>query len=376
MVEEKRARLRREARVLRDKALSSLRRSTSAFNAPDDDGRTTTVLLTLQHAFEMLLKAALVQTGQPVFDKTLGRSISFEKCLKLARQTAVIKLTDGEAGTLRAIDALRDDEQHWFNDVDEQFLYLHTRAGITLFDDLLLRVFSERLADHLPQRVLPLSTDPPRDLQVLIDSEYQQIAELLRPGRRARATARARIRTLLAMEAHVDEDAKVSERDVDRVERGVKDAKARELVFPRLGLIEASTIGQGATVSVRFDKRSGAPVRLISADDTTEAAAIREVDLQRKYHRSPRDLAEALGLTGPKCLALRQHLGVDVDDSCHHHFVFGSQRHRQYSDNAFTRMRDALRNDVSLEGVWAAHRPRRSGQQAAACSVPGCHRDG
>ncbi len=52
--------LRNEARVLKRKAISSMRAAMAAFNSPHDDGRVTAVLLHLQHAFEMLMKAALV----------------------------------------------------------------------------------------------------------------------------------------------------------------------------------------------------------------------------------------------------------------------------------------------------------------------------
>ena len=57
-------------------------------------------------------------------------------------QTSGIKLTQEEAGTLRAIDAMRNDEQHWYNEVDEGILYVHARAAITLFDDLLQRILA------------------------------------------------------------------------------------------------------------------------------------------------------------------------------------------------------------------------------------------
>ena len=46
-------------RILRAKSLDSLRTGVAAFNTLDDRGRMTTVLLGFQHAFEMLLKAAL-----------------------------------------------------------------------------------------------------------------------------------------------------------------------------------------------------------------------------------------------------------------------------------------------------------------------------
>lgn len=48
--------------MLKQKALDSLVFTIEAFNSPHEAGRATRVLLHLQHAFEMLLKAALVQT--------------------------------------------------------------------------------------------------------------------------------------------------------------------------------------------------------------------------------------------------------------------------------------------------------------------------
>jgi hypothetical protein len=76
--------LRQQARVPKRKALTSFITAAEAFNSPRDDGRVTKVLLHLQHAFEMLLKAALVQAGKPVFDEATGRSIGFERCIGLA----------------------------------------------------------------------------------------------------------------------------------------------------------------------------------------------------------------------------------------------------------------------------------------------------
>lgn len=47
--------MRREARLLKAKAIASLRRAAQAFNSLEGDGRVTTVLLHSQHSFEMLL---------------------------------------------------------------------------------------------------------------------------------------------------------------------------------------------------------------------------------------------------------------------------------------------------------------------------------
>ena len=333
-----------------------MRRMVRAFNELDDEGRQTTVMLHLQHAFEMLLKGALREQRVKVFDTESGRSVGFEKCVRLSQER--LALSGEQTGVLRAIGALRDEEQHWLATVDEGLLYLHARAAITLFDEILHRVFGERLADYLPERVLPISTHPVTDMDVLVDRQYRQIQNLLRPGKRRRPEARALLRGLLAMEGHVSEEARVSERDVDRVERGVRDGKTVEQVFPRLRDVQATFEGEGATIQVHFTKRRGAPVHFVPADDPSESAAVREVDLQRKYHLAPFDLADRLGLTRPRATALRRHLGIDDDDDCLHVFSFGSQKHPRYSDNAFRRMQAALET-VDMDEVWARHGPRR-----------------
>lgn len=365
--------LRNEARVLKRKAVSSMRAAMTAFNSPNDDGRVTAVLLDLQHAFEMLMKAALVQHRIPgVFDKETGRSIGFARCLHEAQSASRVKLTEEEAGALRAVGAMRDDQQHWFTVVDEGLLYLHARAAVTLFDDLLHRTFEERLADHLPLRVLPIGSEPPQDFQTLVDREYANVAALLKPHRRARAEAEARLRTLLAMEAHVEPDTRVSVTDVRRVLSGIRAGKTREQVFPRLSQVAAAVSGEGLTVEVRFVKKGGLPVQLVKADDPVDAAAVRVVDLQRKYHRRPSDLAAAVGLSPPRAGALRAHLGIDSDEDCRHIFDFDSQKHVRYSDNAYTRMRDALAAGLDMAAVWASHgRSRRRGPRPA-CTQPGC----
>lgn len=363
--------LRNEARYLRSKSLASIRFAMVAFNGFDEDGRATRVLLHLQHAFEMLLKAVHVQNGLPVFDRKSGKSIGFSKCVNLGGG-APLSLSVEEAGTLRTIDAMRDEEQHWYTVVDESILYLYTRAAVTLFDDLLYRGLQTRLADHLPTRVLPVGTEPPQDFQTLVDKEYANITDLLRPGRRARAEAGARIRTLLAMESQVDEDAEVSEADVRRVIRAIQEGKSRAAVFPNLSKVETSLSGGGITIEVRFSKKDGAPVQLITEDDSRDAAAIRLVPLQKKYHWGAFDLADKLGLSRPRATALRLHLGIDDDPNCVYTFSFGSQHLVRYSDNAYTRMRDALEKGVDMEAIWASHGTGRRRTPRPRCNQAGC----
>lgn len=253
---------------------------------------------------------------------------------------------------------MRDDEQHWVAGYSEGLLYLHARAAVTLFDEILSEVFGEHLADHLPERVLPISTRAPADIDVLIGEQLRQAAELLRPGKRKRIEGRALLRGLLALESHTSEGAEVSERDVDRVEKGVRRGGALKTVFPRLATLGTAITGEGPTLKVHFTKGSGAPVRFIPADDPREAAAVREVDLQRKYYLSPAELAKKLELTAPRASALRKELDIDTDEGCAHEFVFGSQRHRRFSDNALRRMKEGM-TKLDMDEVWERRKPRR-----------------
>nr|WP_252648301.1 hypothetical protein [Pseudomonas aeruginosa] len=309
----------------------------------------------LQHASEMLTKALLVQKGQSVFDKEKGTSIGIEKALNIAQSQGWISAA--QAGAVRVIDAMRDQAQHWMIVVPEDTLYINARALITVLDEVLTEHFGDTLADNLPVRVLPLSTQALPDFLMLVNREYAQIRELLAPGRRARDEARGRITALLAMEAHVSEEVAVSKRDLDRIEEAIKGNTPVEQIFPRLMTLATNVEGEGPTIRVRITRAADAPaVRFVSGDDPEGAAAIREVDLQKKYHWSPSALAEKLGLTINKAKAVRDFLHIDEDPANVMVFEFGSQKHPRYSDNALRALREAITPEL-VEEAWRA-RPR------------------
>jgi hypothetical protein len=127
-------------------------------------------------------------------------------------------------------------------------------------------------------------------------------------------------------------------------------------VFPRLATIGTDVQGEGLNLTVHFTKKQGAPVHYIGGDDPNAAAAVREVDLRRKFHLQAKALAAKVGLTPPRSKVLRRHLGIDDDVGCSHVFEFGSQKIRCFSDNALTKMKQALEH-VNMDQLWA-DRPR------------------
>jgi hypothetical protein len=344
----------RDTRTLQAKAIASLKIAMTAFNSFEEEGRICTTLLHLQHACEMLLKGILVQRRVKVFDKDTGMSIGFEKCIRLCTQSA--GLSAGEAGIMRTVDSLRDASQHWFIFVSEDLLYMHTRALVTAFDAYMQRELGTDLHSQIPSRVLPVSTTPPGDFLFLVDKEFKLIKDLLAPGKRHRDEAQARIRSLLAMEAMVADEVQVSEKDIGRIERAIRSAETIDEVFPRLTTVSTQLTGEGVTLKVHFSKKDGAPVRYIGGDDPGAAAAIREVDLRKKYHLSASALAQDTGLTQPKAKAMRWKLGIDGDDKCMHVFEFGQSKFPQFSDNARQKIKDALAGGIDPNGIWKEYR--------------------
>lgn len=342
--------LKREAKTLKSKSIASLKRGLEAFNNHDDDGRPEAVLLMLQHSSEMLMKALLVQKGLDVFDKEKGTSIGIERALNLAQAHGWLNIE--QAGAIRVIDAMRDQAQHWMIVVPEDALYINARALITTLDEILIAHFQDTLADNLPLRVLPLSTQPIPDFLMMVNREYEQIRDLLAPGRRARDEARGRITAMLAMEAHVSEEVAVSKRDLDRIESAIKANTPIEHVFPRLMTLASNVAGEGPTIRVRITRSADAPaIRYVSGDDPEGAAAIREVDLQKKYHLSPSALAERLSLPINKAKAVRDFLRIDENSANVMVFEFGSQRHPRYSDNALRELQQAITPEL-VEQAW------------------------
>ena len=182
-----------------------------------------------------------------------------------------------------------------------------------------------------------------------MDREYKLIADLLKPGKRRRDEARARIRALLAMEGLVAEEVQISQRDINRIEKAMKAGSKLGKVFPRLNAVASTIEGDGPTVTVRFSKKEGAPVKFVAGDDPKGAAAVREVDLQKKFHMGAADLAKALKLTGPRAVALRRRLKIDEDSRrCRHTFEFGKAKHDRFSDNARNKMKEALDGGIDM----------------------------
>jgi hypothetical protein len=221
-------------------------------------------------------------------------------------------------------------------------------------------MFGEKLSDHLPERVLPLSTSPPRDLAVLVSDEVQLIRSLIKPGRRKRVEARARARSLAIMDAAIGgEFVQPGDRELDRILRRVAEGDEWDSVFPGVSSLRLDVGGDGIPFSLRIVKKEGVPIHLVDEGTPgTAVVAIRKIDKLAFYNMGLRKLARHFpGLSEAKVGAIIAELQMR-DDEYYAEFSIDSQHYKRYSAKALERIEEELPN-LDVEDIWERHKPQR-----------------
>lgn len=353
--------MKKEVRRLRGKALDSLVLSIDHFNRPWDRGRPEAVLILLNHAFELLLKASIRHRQGKIRRPREKQTIGFNDCVRKGLTDGAVRfLSEEQALTLQSINGQRNAAQHYLVDMSEHQLYFYAQAGVTLFRDIHDDVFEGNLVLELPERVLPVSTTAPRDLMALFDKEVEEIRALLAPGTRKRMDAIARARSLAVLEGAVNGDyEQPSDGVLGKVCKRLSEGEAWRTVFPGVASINISAESDGPSVSLRLTKREGIPVQLLREGEGSGAAvAVRRVNELDFYNLGATQLAENVGLTAPKCRAVVDHLGLRDDADYFKEIRIGNTRHPRYSQHAIARVREALEREP-IEAIWAEYRARQ-----------------
>lgn len=354
--------MKREAKLLLAKACDSLVLSIELFNRPHDRGRVSSTLIQLDHAFEMLMKAAILHRGGRIREKRAKETIGFDACVRRSLSDGKIKyLTDEQALVLQTINGLRDAAQHHLLDISEGQLYVHVQSGVTLFRDLLKSVFDQELASQLPARVLPVSTSPPTDLATLFDAELAEIKKLLSPGRRRRIGAIARLRPLAILNGTIrGEKGQPSEPELRRIGQDLLAGKAWGDVFQGVAALEITSDGTGPSLSLRLSKKEGVPIQLVpEGTPGASVVAVRRVNELDFYNLGAKQLAEKLGISMPKAIAVVDYFGIKAKSECYKEFKIGSQLHKRYSPKALEQIKQALENE-SADEIWAKRKMQRA----------------
>ena len=353
--------MKKEARLLLEKAINSLILGIEHFNRPSDRGRTESVLIFFDHPFEMLLKASILHRGGRIREPRAKQTIGFDACVRKALSDGSVKfLTREQALSLQSINSLRDAAQHHLVDLSEQHLYLHAQSGVTLFRDLLKAVFGRELSADLPERVLPVSTTPSADIETLFDTEIDHIKTFLRPKSRRRVEAYVRFRGLAILEGAIQgERIQPGSGDLNKLAKQIQTGDSWNKLFPGVASIEFTAKGYGASLDLRISKKEGIPVQVVP-EGTPGAAvvAIKRVDELGFYNLSLTQLAEKIGLSAPKTTALTRHLNLQADTDCFKQIVIGQSKFNRYSQKAIEKIRKEL-PVIDMQKVWAQYGPRR-----------------
>jgi hypothetical protein len=119
--------MRKECKTLHLKAIDSIVLAVDHFNRAWDRGRTEAVLILLDRAFELLLKAIIMHRagGAAIRDKQKeGMTIGFDLCLRKCLSDANLKcLNEDEVVALQSLNTLRDAAQHYMVELSEEHLY-------------------------------------------------------------------------------------------------------------------------------------------------------------------------------------------------------------------------------------------------------------
>jgi len=344
-------------------AVESLTLAIELFNRPSPTGREHATVMMAAHAFEMLLKAAIYEQRKKVKFSGSDRSFDLGKCVAVA-ETSLGVINEGDRVVLLALKEDRDAATHDVIVMNDDVLWLHLRSAVTIFRKVLLGLTGQDLTDVMPGRVLPVSASPPTEVGLVVGKEVEQIAELLRPGKRRSAEARARLLPLMSLDrAARGETEPPTEGEIARTLRAVKEGADWASAFP--GVVGLQLVGsprpsdQVQEISLKIDpKRGELPVRL--AHEGEDAAAYREVDTFDRYSLKLSKLGEKLGLTQHQGLAVAHALDLKSDKKYYHAKLTtrGNIAWQGLSNHALEYAKKALANGIDVDEAVAKYNRR------------------
>jgi hypothetical protein len=221
-------------------------------------------------------------------------------------------------------------------------------------------VLGEKLTNYLPERVLPISTEPPKDLHTMVETDFQLIKDLVKPHTRKHMEAKAKLKALAIVESSLEGiRSQPSDLEVKKLVKDVQAGNEWKDMFPGIASLHLSSTGTGINVDIRITKKEGEAVRLVpEGTPGATVLAVKRVNELDYYSLSPTKFAEKLGLTQPKALALAKHLKLHESEDYFKVIKIGKSPFNRYSGRALEIAREELK-EADMNEIWREHRPRR-----------------
>lgn len=350
----------KQPKLLFEKSLDSLVLAIEHFNRPWDRGRPEAVLILLDRAFELLLKAIILHKGGKIREPYEKETIGFEKCVrKCISEQQVRCLTEEEGLTIQILNSFRDAAQHDIVMLSEHELYMYSQASVTLYKNLIKKVFNEDLKNYLPERILPISTRPPTDLHAMVEADFKHIKSLLIPKSRKQIEAKARLKSLAIIESSLEGVRnQPSELELNKLAKQVQTGRKWQDLFPGLASLDINTTGTGISVDIRITKREGDKVQLVpEGTPGATVLAVKRVNELDYYSLGLHDIAKKVGLGPNKALAVVKHLALQDSLDYFKEVKVGNNRFKRYSAKALDKVIKELPG-INMEAIWEKHKPK------------------
>jgi hypothetical protein len=298
--------------------------------------------------------------GGKIRGKGEKETIGHDKCVRVCLTDEKAKcLTKEQALTIQIVNSLRDAAQHYMLEVSEHQLYLYAQAGVTLYSDLLATVFKWNIREHVPERVLPVCTATPKDIQSLVKAEFDDIKALVGPKSRKMLQARSRVRALAVIESSVNgERTQPGEGDLNRLLKKVRAGKSWRDLFPGIASLELSAnTEEGIPVAIRITKKEGEAVHLVP--EGTPGAMIVSVKRVNELDFDSlglKDLADKIKISQPRTLALVKHLNLQGSSEFFKVVQIGGVTFKRYSMKALDELQKAFKT-VDMDKIWSLNKP-------------------
>lgn len=358
--------MKKEVKHLYNKAIDSLTLSVELFNRPNDCCRTHGVLIFLDHSFEMLLKASILHKGGKIKEKKAKETIGFSACVRKCFSDSGIQfLSEEEVLTLQTINGFRDAAQHYTLELSEQLFYFQAQSGLTLFRDIVKKVFDIDLKTELPVRVLPLSNTPPMDIQALFNNEVGEIKKLIQPQSRKKLEALEKLRALAIMENSIQgNESQPSDAELKKLTKKIKEGSGWDKVFPGVSTLTFTTNGYGPSLDLRITKQAGIPVTVVPIGTPGAAVvAIKRVNELDYYNLTMTDLCSKTKVGQNKLLAAIKELKIQENPDAFKAITMSSQIHKRYSPLALDILKKELPK-LDMDEVWEKNRPKANGKKS------------
>lgn len=348
--------MRKEAKTLLGKAVDSVVLAVDHFNRAWDRGRTETVLILMDRAFELLLKAVIVHKGGAIRERRDSKNtIGFDACLRKCLSDVSLQcLGEDDVISLQAMNGLRDAAQHYMVEISEEHLYVYAQSGLTLFMKVAREHLEFDLRTEVPDRILPICARPPRDLAALFASEFEDIRRMVAPGSRKRLDAKAKLRALAILEASMDgRKTQPSDKELDAVVGRINAGEDWRVIFPGVATLVIDPEAEGPGISIKVTKNQGEAVRLVTENDPdATVVALRKVNDLDFYSLGVDEVARRVGLTRPRLISLVDYEGVRENRDLYKEFRIGASTYKRYSNQAVAYLR-RRKDEVDMDEVWA-----------------------